>query len=79
MIGSKKWSLPNGDVLTTSYDGEKLVITVKSGNQVVFLRKLSNLDLTGDPIFIRGFDSQPVDTLPRTGRFSGGVHLGFDE
>ena len=72
-------TLPNGDVLTTTYDGEKLVVVVDTKGSIVFNRQFSHLDLTGDQAFAVKMPEEPSDSQPRNGRFAGGVHLGPDE
>ena len=79
MANEMECSLPNGDVLTAVYDGERLSVEVKTKGKAVFNRQFSHLDLTGDPMFTRELPEEPTDTQPRNGRFTGGVHFGPDE
>lgn len=72
-------TLPNGDVLTATYDGEKLAIVVEAKGFAMFNRQLSHLDLTGDQVFAVKLLKEPSDSRSRNGRFTGGVHLGPEE
>jgi len=72
--------LPNGDVLLASYDGDRLSVEVETpGEKVVFRRKFTHFDMTGDPMFARQLPEEPSDTQSRNGHFTGGVHFGSDE
>jgi hypothetical protein len=77
---SLECELPNGDVLAARYDGERLIVQVgTAADRLVFDRRFTHLDLTGDPVFVKDLPEEPSDTQPRGGRVATGVHFGPDE
>jgi hypothetical protein len=71
--------LPNGDCLVADYDGESLMIQVGAGRKVVFSKRFTNHDLTGDDCFREKPPEEEPHYFPRNGRVANGVHLGPDE